>query len=843
MNRNPFRAAGTFLGESYVERAADRELWQELQSNRRYPYVLAPRQSGKSSLLQRCRMRLRSASIESLYVDLSTFDMNHRQTMAEFIEDLDDHSDTAGSTAKPPKTILSWAYARARSRPLVIFIDEVDRLEGSAIKDVVLGQIRACFNARAWEEESNLITFVLAGAGSVERLITNPDQSPFNIGVEIVLEDLRLDELAQMLRHFTSVDGASAANEAAVVLNSWTGGSVYLSQLVLENVWDELSEDASLDDLLFAIERISLEIVHDPRRNVHFVNIAGQLEANPDALHALEVIDSQGSSSNSSGILFLQEIGLVRADGTPRNGIYREKFFPKLSSRAHQRGSFSRRTRLQSILTSSSPLGPLAADLPQYDQAIPELFVSPRDGTSSHRVNAPLIVGRRGSGKSTFLRQLAVGSGGRSTWVDLDLALHVLEGALDSRIFVETAALAWDLLIEHYLMADMSRVPATSAGREDVATLRRYLGMGDLDELPSAERAAADFFHRATSEGRSLSRRGLGEVRVNGVSYERASRALARLIGLVGGAIVLIDSIEQFDDLLWNPVRSQLFAGLLRAASTAQRQLGGVSIHVAIPSENLRELSSVSSNPLKDFANTYTISWSNRELIAMVERRLELYLSLHASAEDRSLRGGESLLRELLPTEIRRSIHSVPEDPVAYVLRHTQSLPRQVLAIFNEVFAARGSGAAVGRRVSSDDVVHAVRRTAPALLEDVARSFSLPRGVVTLAEFAATELPGRFRIGDLHRLFNTSQIRRSQGISFDEALERLVASGLLGQVTVTSDRYVEALFQYLVSARLEVHRTSSDAMCVHPLVVAATRRDGAPGSPDDKPVYPTDGDT
>jgi predicted AAA+ superfamily ATPase len=72
-NRNPFRAAGTFDGVSYIERDADRELYKEIIKNSRYLYFLAPRQSGKSSLISHIRGKLDETIFKSAFIDLSTF--------------------------------------------------------------------------------------------------------------------------------------------------------------------------------------------------------------------------------------------------------------------------------------------------------------------------------------------------------------------------------------------------------------------------------------------------------------------------------------------------------------------------------------------------------------------------------------------------------------------------------------------------------------------------------------------------------------------------------------------------------------------------------------------------
>src|SRR5689334_4514288 len=73
MSNYPYRAAGTFDGASYVEREADVQLLKEIERNQRYPYVLAPRQSGKSSLIIHVSNTLDATQYKTIFVDLSTF--------------------------------------------------------------------------------------------------------------------------------------------------------------------------------------------------------------------------------------------------------------------------------------------------------------------------------------------------------------------------------------------------------------------------------------------------------------------------------------------------------------------------------------------------------------------------------------------------------------------------------------------------------------------------------------------------------------------------------------------------------------------------------------------------
>jgi predicted AAA+ superfamily ATPase len=66
---NPYRAAGTFAGPSYTERKADKDLIRAIQQNQRFPYVLAPRQSGKSSLITHARGKLSPPEYRTAFID------------------------------------------------------------------------------------------------------------------------------------------------------------------------------------------------------------------------------------------------------------------------------------------------------------------------------------------------------------------------------------------------------------------------------------------------------------------------------------------------------------------------------------------------------------------------------------------------------------------------------------------------------------------------------------------------------------------------------------------------------------------------------------------------------
>ena len=200
---NPYQPGGTLSQGSYIVRKADSKLQEAILTNSMFPFVLAARQSGKSSVLVRTQSVLASPELKIAIVDLSKFSEIVLRTYTSFVTTFvseilkeiksDDRIRAQVKQVEQDPLFLLEAIdviLENVTGRLVVCIDEIDTLQGRDFNDNFLGQIRSLFNSRTSNRTVNRIQFVLAGAASSENLISDLRQSPFNIGKDIELDDL-----------------------------------------------------------------------------------------------------------------------------------------------------------------------------------------------------------------------------------------------------------------------------------------------------------------------------------------------------------------------------------------------------------------------------------------------------------------------------------------------------------------------------------------------------------------------------------------------------------------------------------------------------------------------------
>ncbi|MGH8547034.1 MAG: AAA-like domain-containing protein [Methylococcales bacterium] len=202
-----FQAGGTLKANvlSYIERPADRELYQSLLAGD-YCYILTPRQMGKSSLMTRIAARLRDQGLRVAVVDLTgiggdagsiTADQWYYSLAHSLLRELQIGFSLAKwwkdqSLLSPLHRLMNFfeegVLGQVEGR-IVVFVDEIDTTIKLPFSDDFFAAIRAGFNARANDNRFSRLSFILLGVASPAELIRDPTRTPFNIGKRIDLAD------------------------------------------------------------------------------------------------------------------------------------------------------------------------------------------------------------------------------------------------------------------------------------------------------------------------------------------------------------------------------------------------------------------------------------------------------------------------------------------------------------------------------------------------------------------------------------------------------------------------------------------------------------------------------
>ncbi len=321
----PYRAAGTYVGEMYVEREADRVLMREIRNNQRYPYVVAARQSGKSSLLVHTMQALDPSEFRTALVDLSPYPLDDYTTFwKQFLTEIARHAKfdrTVIDPETPEETFDVWL--ETISGRIVVFVDEIDALIEARFRDLFFTKIRWFFNARSTNKEYHRIQFVLAGAAAPERLIQDSARSPFNIGIEVKLEDLSLEQVRGLASRLKDAGAEVTETAVAEEIHQFTSGSIFLCQFVLERLYQIAQERPRIGAA--DVREAADAVVANAANEVHFKNIYGLIGNNERLLKDFVRL-SRGDEIGERSRQDLRLFGI--SDGTTpfRNPIYERVF-------------------------------------------------------------------------------------------------------------------------------------------------------------------------------------------------------------------------------------------------------------------------------------------------------------------------------------------------------------------------------------------------------------------------------------------------------------------------------------------------------------------------------------
>jgi len=301
----------------YITRATDGKFHAAIARRDSIVLVKGARQVGKTSLLARGLQRAREAGAAVVLTDFQHFTVDAFAsaeklllTLAELIADkleLDvlPHQ-TWNSFISPSSNFERYLRREVLAKlatPLVWGLDEVDRIFNYSYASEIFGLVRSWHNLRALEPAGPWprLTLALAYATEAHLFISDLNQSPFNVGTRLVLEDFTIEQIAELNRRYGSpLDEPEVERYFNLV-----GGHPYLAQRGLY----EMTEH-KLD--LAAIEAQSIR--DEGLFGDHLRRLLLSLERDVGLCAAVRKILGEGGGPTTSDFYRLRSAGVLTGD-------------------------------------------------------------------------------------------------------------------------------------------------------------------------------------------------------------------------------------------------------------------------------------------------------------------------------------------------------------------------------------------------------------------------------------------------------------------------------------------------------------------------------------------------
>jgi len=316
--------------EFYIARPADAELQRCIDKRDSIILIKGARQMGKTSLMARGLQYAREQGVKAVSTDLQKFNADSFRTLNHLYKalaesmvnqlDLDVFpADTWDERRGPNANFERFMRREVLGRfdtPFVWALDEVDRLFGTPFGNEMFGLLRSWHNDRALDPTGpwTALTIGIAYATEAHLFITDLNQSPFNVGTRLALEDFNQSQVAELNRRYNN------AIKDSDELNRFyrlVGGQPYLVRRGLHEIasrkmpFDAFEEHAARDESFYGdhLRRILVLLVRDPELT----------KAMRDVLNSLPCPTSESFDRlRSAGLL----IGHTREEARPRCRLY-----------------------------------------------------------------------------------------------------------------------------------------------------------------------------------------------------------------------------------------------------------------------------------------------------------------------------------------------------------------------------------------------------------------------------------------------------------------------------------------------------------------------------------------
>lgn len=242
----------------YIKRRADEEVMADIKRARGLATIRAPRQTGKSSLLFRIYANARRISdlLRPVIVDFQSFstaDFGSLNTVWRAIavviasqlqlNDWDPETwDAKRGYDQNISRFLDDHVFLKNENPMLLCLDETDRVFSEPIKTDFFASVRAFYNRGAFDPAWKKVRWLLCASTEPSFFIEDINQSPFNIGLNVKLNPFIREET----REFAARHGLTLDERMTDRVMEYSGGRPYLLHLLFYHMvlcpesWEEL---------------------------------------------------------------------------------------------------------------------------------------------------------------------------------------------------------------------------------------------------------------------------------------------------------------------------------------------------------------------------------------------------------------------------------------------------------------------------------------------------------------------------------------------------------------------------------------------------------------------------
>jgi hypothetical protein len=505
---------------------------------------------------------------------------------------------------------------------------------------------------------------------------------------------------------------------------------------------------------------------------------------------------------------------------------------------------------LKPYITRDEPFGPIDSyQIGSTDVAVLNLLFEKQNRIYKSFRNRPsIIMGRRGSGKTSYLRFVNFDDqyGGFVEIPTANILEHVagiVQELNGDTVFTETLWKLWEKLLWTCVLSQI-RNSNFLPNSDDMAVVVDYLNEMDIKKNDSIDAILWKLAGLCKDVVKADPKNGLSEVlrQFDMKNYETAkSTASAGLKSSEKRFVILMDSLEDFKLNILSVERA--VQGLLKCAGSMNNPRDVVDIRLCLPTELAGRVVEISSNPIKDFNREVRLEWTAKELISIGAQRLVYFIALYypdfirgkSHLDELTRDEAQMLFRVVLPEKITNH-RGFQEVPISYILRHTQLLPRHFLMLLNSIFRRTNTTQSLNPfPIREEKIIHGIRQVEERIVKEIFGAFRMIYpSAEEVCKRCLPQLGHVFSVGALRQVYNRHGKAVFHGDEYFSFQQMLIEIGAIGRVIpgTESDLYIKGKFKYTVGHDLTINY--EDSLCTHPLFSGIYTSDGK----QERPVYP-----